>query len=92
MCVCVNDHFFYSSKILLVNRKNLIKKCIKKSLSLILNMNILIHRQIDKDISPYMRSQVRTSTGCNPEDLPEAMNDREKWRETVRDIRAGGAT
>ena len=31
-------------------------------------------------------------TGCNPEDLPEAMNDREKWRELVRDIRAGGTT
>ena len=31
-------------------------------------------------------------TGCNPEDLPEAMNDREKWWETVKDIRAGGAT
>ena len=30
--------------------------------------------------------------GCNPEDLPEAMNDREKWRERVKDIRAGGAT
>ncbi len=29
-------------------------------------------------------------TGCSPEDLPEAMNDREKWREMVRDIRAGG--
>ena len=29
---------------------------------------------------------------CNPEDLPEAMNDREKWRETVKDNRAGGAT
>ena len=27
--------------------------------------------------------------GCIPEDLPEAMNDREKWRERVRDIRAG---
>ena len=27
-------------------------------------------------------------TGCCPEDLPEAMNDREKWREKVRDIRA----
>ena len=25
-------------------------------------------------------------TGCNPEDLPEAMNNREKWRERVRDI------
>ena len=31
-------------------------------------------------------------TGCSPEDLPEAMNDREKWRERVRDIRAGGTT
>ena len=36
--------------------------------------------------------QLCEDTGCKPEDLPEAMNDREKWRETVRDIRAGGAT
>ena len=36
--------------------------------------------------------QLREDTGCNPEDLPEAMNDREKWRERVKDIRAGGAT
>ena len=31
-------------------------------------------------------------TGCSLEDLPEAMNDREKWRERVRDIRACGTT
>ena len=31
-------------------------------------------------------------TGCYPEDLPEAMNDREKWREWVRDIRATSTT
>ena len=31
-------------------------------------------------------------TGCSPEDLLEAMNDREEWREIVRDIRAGGTT
>ena len=31
-------------------------------------------------------------TGCSPEDLPEAMNDRERWRERVRDIRVGGTT
>ena len=31
-------------------------------------------------------------TGCNLEDLPEAMNDWEKWRERVRDISAGGTT
>ena len=36
--------------------------------------------------------QLCEDTGCNPEDLPEAMNDREKWRERVRDIRAGGMT
>ena len=36
--------------------------------------------------------QLCEDTGCNPEDLPEAMNDREKWRERVREIRAGGAT
>ena len=36
--------------------------------------------------------QLCEDTGCNPEDLPEAMNDREKWREMIRDIRAGGTT
>ena len=36
--------------------------------------------------------QLREDTGYSPEDLPEAMNDREKWRERVRDIRACGTT
>ena len=31
-------------------------------------------------------------TGCSPEDLPEAINDWEGWRERVRYIRAGGMT
>ena len=31
-------------------------------------------------------------TGCCAEDLPEAMNDREKWRERVRDIHATSTT
>ena len=36
--------------------------------------------------------QLCEDTGCNPEDLAEAMNDREKGRERVRDICAGGTT
>ena len=36
--------------------------------------------------------QLCEDTGCSPEDLTEAMNDREKWRERVRDIRASGTT
>ena len=36
--------------------------------------------------------QLYEDTGCCPEDLPEAMNDREKWREGVRDICATSTT
>ena len=36
--------------------------------------------------------QLCENTGCCPEDLPEAMNDREEWRERVRDIRATSTT
>ena len=32
--------------------------------------------------------QLCEDTGCCPEDLPRAMNDRVEWRERVRDIRA----
>ena len=32
--------------------------------------------------------QLCEDTGCCPEDLPRAMNDRGEWRERVRDIRA----
>ena len=34
--------------------------------------------------------QLCEDTGCSPEDLPEAMIDREKWCEGVRDIRTYG--
>ena len=36
--------------------------------------------------------QLCEDTGYSPEDLPEAMNDREKRQERVRDISAGGTT
>ena len=36
--------------------------------------------------------QLCEDTGCSPEDLPEAMNDREEWREKFRDTRAYGTT
>ena len=35
--------------------------------------------------------QLCEDTGYCPEDLPRAMNDREEWRESVRDIRATSA-
>ena len=36
--------------------------------------------------------QLCEDTGCCPEDLSEAMNEREKWRERRRDIRASSTT
>ena len=36
--------------------------------------------------------QLCEDMGCSPEDRLEAMNDREKWWERIRDIRASGTT
>ena len=36
--------------------------------------------------------QLCEDMGCGSEDLPEAMNDREKWRERIRDICACSTT
>ena len=36
--------------------------------------------------------QLWTDSGCGPEDLSEAMDDREGWQEMVRDICADGTT
>ena len=36
--------------------------------------------------------QLCEDTRCSLEDLPEAMNDKEKWRERIRDIHAGCTT
>ena len=36
--------------------------------------------------------QLSEDTGCSPEDLLEAMNNREKLRESIRDIRASSTT
>ena len=36
--------------------------------------------------------QLCKDTGCSLEDLPDAMNDKERWQERVRDIRTDGTT
>ena len=36
--------------------------------------------------------QLCADTGCSPDDQPKAMDDREGWRESVRNIRADSAT
>ena len=43
------------------------------------------HAKAGRPARTYIQ-QLCEDTGCSPEDLPEAMNDREKWRERVRNI------
>ena len=40
----------------------------------------------------YIYIYIFENTGCCPEDLPDAMNDKEKWREWVKDIRTSDMT
>ena len=60
---------------------------------------IYIHEGMSKSNAFFFNTGIITNTGtciihqniyaaCCPEDLPRAMNDREEWRERVRDIRA----
>ena len=49
------------------------------------------HAKAGRPVRTYIQ-QLCQDTGCCPEDLLEAMNDREKWRERVRDICAADTT
>ena len=49
------------------------------------------HSKAGRPARTYIQ-QLCDDMGCNPEDLPEAVNDRETWRERVRDIRASHTT
>ena len=50
-----------------------------------------VRAKVGRPARTYIQ-QLCEDTRCSPEDLPEAMNDREKWRERVKDIRASGTT
>ena len=50
------------------------------------------HSRANAGRPPRTIQQLCEDTGCCPEDLPEAMNDREMWRERVRDIRVTSTT
>ena len=49
------------------------------------------HGQVKAGRPAYIQ-QLCEDMGYSPEDLPKAMNDRERWQERVRDIHADGMT
>ena len=46
-------------------------------------------QKLRRPVQTYLQ-QLCEDTGCSPEDLLKVMNDREGWRERVRDIHADG--
>ena len=45
----------------------------------------------ERTVRTYIQ-QLCADTGCDPEDLPDAMDDRERWQERVRGICSDGST
>ena len=75
-----------------VNGSSLMSNCL--IIILVIGSCVTVGLQVDSRRGPA-RTYVLLlceDTGCSPEDLSEVMNDREEWRERVRDIRAGGTT
>ena len=83
------------TKTIQVRRTRHAGHCWRRRDELISDVLLLTHTygraKVGRSARKYIQ-QLCEDTGCSPEDLPEAMNDREKWRERVRDICASDTT
>ena len=93
-----SSHFFYNQKFILSStKKTLHYEVMNGQQRTKLISDVLLwtptygRAKAGRPARTYIQ-QLCEDTGCSPEDLPDAMNDREKWRERVRDIRASGST
>ena len=85
------DHLPPITKTIQVRRTRHAGHCWRSRDELIRNVLLWIpthgRAKAERPARTYIQ-QLCEDTGCCPEDLPRAMNDREEWRERVRDIRA----
>ena len=85
VCVCVYTRLYIYSYIyhMYISRDELIR-------DVLLWIPTHGRAKVGRPARTYIQ-QLCEDTGCCPEDLPRAMNNREEWRERVRDIRATSA-
>ena len=85
------------TKTIQVRRTRHVGHCWRSSVLHVLISNVLLwtptygRAKAGRPARTYIQ-QLSEDTGCAPEDLPQAMNDWEKWWERVRDIHACGTT
>ena len=83
------------TKIIQVRRTRLVRHCWRNRDELISDVLLWTptkgRSKAGRPARTYIQ-QLCKDTGYSPEVLPEAMNDREKWRVMVRDNHAGGMT
>ena len=84
-------HLPLISKTIQVRRTRHAGHCWRSRDDLISDVRLYGRAKAGRPARTYIQ-QLCEDTGCSPEDLLEAMNDREKWRKRVKDIRAGGTT
>ena len=75
------------TKTIQVRRTRHAEHCWRSKDELISHVLLYVQAKVGRPARTYIQ-QLCEDTRSSPEDLPEAMNDREKWRERVRDIRA----
>ena len=83
------------TKTIQVRRARHARHCWRRKDKLIRDVLLWIpsHGQVKagRPVGTYIQ-QLCADIGCSLEDLPESMDDRERWLERVRDIRVGGVT
>ena len=95
VCVCVYGHLPPITKTIQVRRTRHAGHCWRSRDEHISDVLLWSHTHGYAKAGWPARTYIQQlceDTGCCPEDLPEAMNDREKWWERVRDIRATSTT
>ena len=83
------DHLPPITRTIQVRRIRHVGKCWSRRDELIGVILLWTSSHLGRPARTYIQ-QLCADTRCSPEDLPEAMGDRDGWQERVRDIRAGG--
>ena len=89
------SHLPFISKTLQNRRKRHAGHCLKSRDELIRDVLMWTPSHGQAKAGRPARTYIKqhcANTGCHPEDLPEVMDDRERWWERVWDIRTGRVT
>ena len=84
------DHLLPITKTIHVRRARHARHCWRSKDELISDILLWTPSMDEQKQDKQLEQTALCQAGCNLENLPEAMDDRDMWRERVREIRADG--